>query len=172
MTACDRIRLFEQVRAVPYGTDGAHDAQSLLTAPCGDCLAKSAYLLQGFAALGLRVRRVRWLYLLPPHPAQVALLPSRQDVHTALEVAVGGVWVLVDATHDPGLAAAGFTVAQWDGTGPTAPAYPAVGPVWRAGDPAPEPVPNASLDEEPDPSAVRAYQAAYNRWLREVRAGA
>ena len=82
MTAAARIRLFQEVRAVPYGTDGAHDAASLMTARCGDCLAKSAYLLQEFTALGLRTRRVRWLYHLLPVPAEVALLQSREDVHT------------------------------------------------------------------------------------------
>ncbi|MEV6421600.1 hypothetical protein [Streptomyces sp. NPDC051662] len=134
-------------------------------------MAKSAYLLREFTALGLQARRVRWLYHLPPQPAEVVLLPSREDVHTAVEVHIGTAWVLVDATHDPALAAAGLTVAaDWDGVASTAPAYPPAGPIWRAGDAGPEPTPNASCREAFDPAAGRAYRAAFNRWLRAVRA--
>ncbi|MFD7924006.1 transglutaminase domain-containing protein [Streptomyces sp. NPDC059740] len=163
-----RLRLFEAVRAVPYGTDGAHDAESLMGIGRGDCLAKSAYLTAGFRRLGFPARRVRWLYLLPDQPPEVRLLPSREDVHSATEVLIGGRWVLVDATHDPALAPAGLTVAAWDGVGDTVPAYPPLGPVWRPGA-GPEPVPNAGRPAASD-LAGRRYQVAFNRWLWAVRA--
>ncbi|MEU1221341.1 hypothetical protein [Streptomyces microflavus] len=166
-----RIRLFEQARAVPYGTNGAHRGSELLTARCGDCLAKSDYLRTEFAALGLTVRPVRWLYHLPPQPAEVALLPSREDVHTAVEVNIDGTWVLVDATHDPALACAGFIVADWDGVTSTPGAYPVKGPIWREGDDGPEPEPNASCRKPYDPAAGREYRAAFNRWLHDIRGG-
>ncbi|MCM2390748.1 hypothetical protein [Streptomyces albipurpureus] len=63
-----RVRLFERVRAVPYATDGAHAAAELVTVGRGDCLAKSAYLVDGFRAPGCPARRVRWLYHLPDQP--------------------------------------------------------------------------------------------------------
>ncbi|MFF2228932.1 hypothetical protein ACFVV7_37065 [Streptomyces globisporus] len=165
-----RIRLFEQARAVPYGTDGAHRGSELLTARCGDCLAKSDYLRTEFAALGLAVRRVRWLYHLPDSPAEVMLLPSREDVHSAVEVNIDGTWVLVDATHDPALARAGFIVADWDGVTSTVPAYHCAGAIWREGDSDSEPVPNAHHDEPYNPAVGKRYRDAFNQWLREVRA--
>jgi hypothetical protein len=166
-----RLQLFRHVRAVPYATDGAHDAASLLSVGRGDCLAKSAFLAREMKRLGLEVRRVRWLYLLLPWPPEVGLLPSREDVHTAVEVWLGRRWVLIDATHDPPLAAAGLTVADWDGRTDTAPAYRPTGPLWREGDATPEPSPNPAASVPFSPEAGRRYQAAFNRWLTAARTG-
>ncbi|MFI1890478.1 transglutaminase domain-containing protein [Streptomyces jumonjinensis] len=163
-----RLTLFTMIRAVPYATDGAHTAEALFTTGRGDCLAKSAALVRGLRDLGYRARPVRWLYHLPDRPAEVALLRSREDVHTAAEAELSGRWVLVDATHDPALGAAGLTVAEWDGISDTAPAYPPAGPLWRPGD-GPEPVPNRG-SVGPDPAGA-VYRAAFNRWLREARGG-
>jgi transglutaminase-like putative cysteine protease len=163
----DRLRLFEWVRAVPYATDGAHDAEHLLAVGRGDCLAKADFLLREFPLLGYPARRVRWLYLLPEQPTEVHQLVSRRDVHSAVEILLAGVWVLVDATHDPALARAGLTVACWDGWTDTLPAYPPLGAIWRPGN-GPEPVPN---DGRPGPDpAGPGYRVAFNRWLRSVRA--
>ncbi|TDC08061.1 hypothetical protein E1267_11340 [Nonomuraea longispora] len=167
----ERIALFLAVRDVPYATDGAHDADTLMTLGRGDCLAKAAYLIRGFRALGYPARRVRWLYYLPDRPAEVRLLPSREDVHSAVEVLIEGRWTLVDATHDPPLAAAGLTVAEWDGITDTVLAYEPRGPLWRPGD-GPEPVPNADVREPVDVDSGGRYQKAFNEWLRGVRAGA
>lgn len=164
----ERRRLFTTVRDVPYATDGAHTAGDLIAVGRGDCLAKSAYLIAAFTQLGYQARRVRWLYHLPDQPAEVALLPGREDVHTACEILLGGRWTPVDATHDPALAAAGLTVADWDGLTDSVPAYEPAGPLWRPGD-GPEPVPNGGA--VPSVSAGRAYQRAFNQWLRQVRAG-
>ncbi|WP_330173018.1 hypothetical protein OG875_05065 [Streptomyces sp. NBC_01498] len=157
------------MRNIPYATDGAHTADTLLAVGRGDCLAKSAYLLREFTRLGHQARRVRWLYHLGDQPAEVQLLPSREDVHTACEIRLDGAWVLVDPTHDPELAAAGLTVADWDGLTDTAPAYPPCGEVWRPGG-GPEPVPNGGA--APSICAARAYQRAFNQWLEQVRIGA
>ena len=43
---------------------------------------------------------MKWRYELPSYPPEVALLPVSYDIHTAVEIAIGGVWVLVDATND------------------------------------------------------------------------
>ncbi|MEW1551863.1 hypothetical protein [Streptomyces tsukubensis] len=110
---------------------------------------------------------MRWLYHLPDRPPEVRLLRSREDVHSAAEVLIDGRWTLVDATHDPGLARAGLTVADWDGTAvDTALAYPAAGPLWRPGA-GPEPVPNQGVTA-PDPAGPN-YRRAFNAWLREAR---
>nr|SBO94262.1 hypothetical protein BN4615_P3778 [Nonomuraea gerenzanensis] len=80
-------------------------------------------------------------------------------------------WTLVDATHDPPLTAAGLAVAEWDGITDAVPAYEPRGPLWRPRD-GPEPVPNAGIDETADVDSGDRYQTAFNRWLRQVRAGA
>ncbi|MFB4273521.1 hypothetical protein [Nonomuraea sp. GTA35] len=89
-------------------------------------------------------------------------------MHSAAEALIDGRWTLVDATHDPPLAAAGLAVAVWDGITDTVPAYEPRGPLWRPGD-GPEPVPNAGGDETADVDCGDRYEKAFNRWLREVR---
>lgn len=96
-----RRALFVAVRDLPYATDAASDAAALVRLGRGNCLAKADLLARGFRLLGHAARRVRWCYHLPAQPPAVALLPSRDDVHTAVEVRLAGRWVLVDATHDP-----------------------------------------------------------------------
>ncbi|MFH8987126.1 HAD-IA family hydrolase [Streptomyces sp. NPDC017940] len=105
---------FELTRDVPCATDGAHRADDLLDKGRGNCAAKAELLCAAFGELGYPARRVRWLYQLPGTPPEVALLPTPYDVHTAVEARVDGKWLLVDATHDPALAALGLTVAEWD----------------------------------------------------------
>lgn len=113
------IEVFRAVRNVPYATDGASQGADLMTVGRGNCIAKAEALAAGLADLGVRVRRVRWRYHLPEQPPEVALLPSRVDVHTATtEAFLQGRWLLVDAAHDPPLAALGFAVAHWDGEHP------------------------------------------------------
>jgi hypothetical protein len=167
----DRIQLFRLVRGIPYGTDGAHTGADLLRVGRGDCLAKSAYLVAGFQSLGYQARRVRWLYELPPWPAEVNLLPSREDVHSATEVLIDGRWVLVDATIDPRLASTGLTISDWDGRTDTGTAFPPIGPVWRPGD-GPEPRADwASGSATPNPAAGSRYQTAFNSVLERARNG-
>ena len=119
----------------------------------GNCLAKADLLTQGLRLLGEEARRVRWRYQLPAQPPEVALLPSRDDIHTAVEVSIGGRWVLVDATHDPPLARGGFVVTQWDGEYPTLPAYTPCGAIWREG-----------IDDTAIAAALAAIAAQYQGW--------
>ncbi|MER7050298.1 transglutaminase domain-containing protein [Streptomyces jumonjinensis] len=121
-----RLRLFERVQAVPYATDGAHTAAELVAFGRGDCLAKSAYLVDGFRALGCPARRVWWLYRLPPHPPEVRLLVSREDVHSAAEVLIGGRWTswmppTIRASPGPGSRSRTGTTPQWTPPWPTRP---------------------------------------------------
>jgi hypothetical protein len=162
------VEAFTLVRNVPYATDGATAGAQLMVVGRGNCVAKAEFLMTAFLALGVQTRRVRWLYRLPAQPPEVVLLPSPFDVHTALEVCRGDRWVLVDATHDPALAAAGLTVVSWDGENSTPPAYPPAGPLWRAGDDTPEP----HLPAFPSESDGRQYRTAYNQWLNTVRQSA
>jgi transglutaminase-like putative cysteine protease len=167
-----RVALFLAVRDLPYATDRAYDADGLIAVGRGNCLAKADLLWHGFRRIGVGVRRVKWRYELPPSPPEVALLPSRVDIHTAVEIAIDGAWILVDATHDPPLDTGGLTVADWDGVNPTAPNYVPCGPVWRKGEHDRQIA--AALAEiaaqyETAPSEAERYLSAFNDWLESLR---
>lgn len=171
-----RVALFRAVRDLPYATNGAHDAAGLVEQRRGSCLAKADLLAWGLAQLACETRLVRWLSILPPEPSEVDLLPSRDDIHTAVEARVtrGASWILVDATHDLPLATGGLTVAEWDGVSDTPPAYPPQGPLWRVGQDdraiaaAWERI-DARWREAPA-GRTDPYQPAFNAWLDALRA--
>ena len=168
-----RQALFTAVRDMPYRTDAAHTADELLALGAGSCLAKADLMERGLRRLGYRARRVRWLYELPGQPAEVALLPSRSDIHSATEVLIDGHWRVVDATLDPALARIGLSVTSWDGVGDSDVAFVPAGPIWRAGHDdesiaaAPTEIERAWL--QAPPGAGRRYRVAFNRWLDSAR---
>lgn len=172
--AAARRAVFAAVRDLPYATDAAADAATLVRAGRGNCAAKADLLARGLRLLGDDARMVRWRSRLPAWPPEVALLPSRDDLHTAVEVAVAGRWVLVDATHDPPLARGGLVVGDWDGWHPTPPAYEPDGPIWREGtDDAAIAAALAALAAQYHGRAAaptRAYRDAFNARLGHLRA--
>lgn len=178
--AAARRAVFVAVRGLPYATNAAADAATLVRLGRGNCLAKADLLTRGLRLLGDDVRRVRWRYQLPAWPPEVGLLPSRDDIHTAVEVAIAGHWVLVDATHDPPLARGGFVVSDWDGEHPTPPAYEPRGPIWRDGlDGAAIATALAAIAAQyqggaaaPAATAGATYLSAFNAWLEQLRASA
>jgi hypothetical protein len=127
------VESFYAVREMPYAINVAHDSSSLERLGAGDCLAKSELLAHKLIAVGVEARLVRWFYQLPAVVPEVKLLPARLDLHRAVQACIDGEWLLVDATHDSPLAVGGLTVAEWDGSGPTEPAYPLTGPVFVEG---------------------------------------
>lgn len=168
------VAIFEEVRGFPYAIDAAHDADALVELGAGDCLAKSDLLARRLRRLGFSVRLVRWLYLLPDVVPEVGELPSRLDLHRAVDVWRGGEWILADATHDPPLAGSGLTVAEWDYPKGTPAAYPAIGPRWVEGRDSREIAAGLArikrwVDACPPPVLAR-WREAYIRWLAGVRA--
>jgi transglutaminase-like putative cysteine protease len=87
---------------------------------------------------------------LPAVVPEIDRLPSRLDLHRAVEVTVEDRWVLVDATHDSALAAGGLTVSEWNGKLATAPAHPVLG---------------RTLVEGEDNDEIRATQGEINTWV-------
>lgn len=168
-----RVALFYTVRNLPYATDAASDAPMLVRLRRGNCLAKADLLTQAFALLKYQTRMVRWLYRLPDAPAEVAALPSHDDIHTAVEILIEGQWQLIDATHDPSLGCVGFVVSEWDGIHSTLPGYVPRGPLWHVG------VDNDAIAEAVEAIAARytdeanaraaTYRVAFNNWLDAVR---
>lgn len=165
-----RQAVFRAVRDLPYATNAASTAEDLVRWRRGNCVAKADLLAGALAHLGYDTRRVRWCYLLPDLPA-VGLLPSREDVHAAVEVRIDGEWCVVDPTLDPPLANLGLRVTDWDGHGSTDVAFVPSGPVWREG-----------RDDAEINAAIRwcrtsaagvgdtsRYPVAYNRWLEMAR---
>src|SRR5262245_57222700 len=164
------VACFYAVRDLPYAIDGAHDAEGLLVHLRGDCLAKSELLMLAAWELGIPARYVCWLYLLPDVVPEVSDLPSRLDVHRAVQVHVNQRWMLADATHHPGLRHTALLVNDWVAGHDTAPAHPPLGPV---------------IVEEEAPAAARqareqvqdwtatcpaqvlsSWRSAYTAWLR------
>lgn len=170
--AAARPALFRAVRDLPYATNAATTAEELVRWRRGGCWAKADLLARGLCYLGYDARRVWWRYLLPDAVPEVRLLPSREDVHAAVEVRVDGARHVVDPTLDPPLARLGLRVTEWDGSGDTDVAFVPSGPVWREG----------RHDAEVE-SAIRwcrstmalgsgdlsRYPVAYNRWLEMAR---
>jgi transglutaminase-like putative cysteine protease len=91
----EAIRAFYEVRDMRYAIDQAHDADTLVAAGAGDCLAKADLLARRLGAAGLPTRLVRWRYELPAVVPEIDRLPSRLDLHRAVEVMVKGRWLLV-----------------------------------------------------------------------------
>lgn len=116
------VASFYAVRDLPYAINAAHDAAALVELGRGDCLAKAELLAQLLGLHGLECRLVRLPYLLPDVVPEVRLLPSRLDLHRAVQVLLEGCWRLVDATHDVCLGPE-LAVADWDGINATLPAY-------------------------------------------------
>lgn len=123
------VACFYAVRDLPYAMDGEHDAPSLMIRRRGDCLAKSELLRDTLAATGGEARLVRWAYLLPLVVPEAQRLPSRLDMHRAVQLRTQRGWMLVDATHHLGLAGSTLIVAEWDGTAATPPAHAPIGPI-------------------------------------------
>lgn len=144
MVAC-----YYAVRDLPYALDGAPDAAELLTQGRGDCLAKSELLRLAARVLAIPARYVCWPYLLPGVVPEVAELPSRLDVHRAVQLRVGAAWVLADATHHPALRDTPLTVSEWDGRHDTKPGYPPAGPV---------------IVEDETPDAARQAREKVRHW--------
>ena len=165
------VACFYAVRDLPYALDGAHDADGLLSQGRGDCLAKSELMRLAAQGLGIAARYVCWLYLLPAVVPEVSELPSRLDVHRAVQVRVSGTWVLADATHHPSLRHTVLPVSEWDGRHDTKPGYPRVGPLIveeAAHDAARQAREQVRLWTTNCPTQVLArWRSAYNAWLRQ-----
>lgn len=169
---CARQRIFYAVRDMAYSTDAAHDGVSLSQLERGDCVAKSDLLSQVMRLLGMQTRITRWLYRLPDSPTEVRLLPTRLDIHTAVQVLHdSGDWLLLDATFDAPLSRAGLSVALWDGLTSTAPAFAPLSPMWTKDDAAEIEaallqIQRAYRGRDKD---VSAYRVAFNQWLDGFR---
>jgi hypothetical protein len=123
------VSIFEHIRDIPFGIpalsgfyDPARAPGLLLERGCGSCAAKHYLLSEMYRKLDLNVIfatfRFQWDDQALPFPPVLRQLAARMPVayHLACRVQAGCRWVLVDATWDLPLQAAGFPVnVHWDG---------------------------------------------------------
>lgn len=127
------VEIYESVRNLPYDTAAAHDAASLREQGRGNCVAKADLFAEELSDVGVECRLISWEYKMPVLVDVQQDLPFDSDVHTAVQVLLSGKWILVDATHDPALAALGLAMGHWDGVSETEPAYQALGSIFPHG---------------------------------------
>ncbi|PCC38825.1 hypothetical protein CIK66_12965 [Brachybacterium alimentarium] len=172
------VEIYESVRNLPYDTAAAHDAASLREQGRGNCVAKAGLLAEELSDVGVECRRISWEYKLPVLVDVQHELSFDSDVHTAVQVLLSGKWILVDATHDPALAALGLAVGHWDGASATEPAYQALGSILPHGhdgllrdlDEAIERI--GEQVEATDPELIVRYQHDLNQLFERARSRA
>ena len=172
------VEIYECVRDLPYDTGAAHDAVSLREQGRGNCVAKADLLAEELSGVGVECRLISWEYELPVMVDVQHDLFFDSDVHTAVQVHFGGRWLLVDATHDPALAALGLAVGHWDGASGTEPAYQAVGSTFPHGHDGLSRELEAALErigqqvEADDPELIARYQHDLNQLFERARSEA
>lgn len=122
-----RIRIFEEIRDIPYYLVAAIDdpyawAASILETNKASCSPKHYLLGFLFAKLGLPIQYVtypfKWEEQPLNYPEELRKMAKGLPAayHLACKVDINDKWVLVDATWDMALKKAGFSVNEhWDG---------------------------------------------------------
>jgi hypothetical protein len=123
------ISIFYHIRDIPYQLSGSHPihdpaqaGEHLLAAGRGSCAPKHYLLAEMYRRLNLSVVFATFPFLWNDpkirYPDDLRTLATGMPVmyHLACRVQVGCRWVLVDATWDPPLQRAGFSINEhWDG---------------------------------------------------------
>jgi hypothetical protein len=120
-----RIKVFENVRDIPYCYPASREPAEVLKQRRGSCSGKHYLLGALFRMLGLRVRHMICTHrfnespLVFPAPMQEMLRKNEiVDLHDYLQIAVEDTWVDIDATWERGLREFGFPGNdEWDGKG-------------------------------------------------------
>ncbi|MBN9360708.1 MULTISPECIES: transglutaminase domain-containing protein [unclassified Devosia] len=170
-----RVAAFELVRRIPYKLSAwTGDPESLFNNGRGDCRHKEAAERRLLSRMGENAFHVRILFDWADLPIPRDILDNLTDTrgfHDAVEVMIEGKSVIVDATWDPALAAAGFPfLPAWDGVSATAPITNGQLTVIR-----PEDLPkDTNLYEDfgiPWPVRERtlAFNRALNTWTEKFR---
>ncbi|MFI5397288.1 MAG: transglutaminase domain-containing protein [Candidatus Binatia bacterium] len=118
-----RIKLFQNVRDIPYCYPASRDPAEVLRQRRSSCSGKHYLLGELFRMLGLRVRHMicthrfnESLLVFPPPMQEMLRKNEIVDLHDYLQIAVDDSWVDVDATWERGLREFGFPVNdEWDG---------------------------------------------------------
>jgi len=122
-------RLYEKVQRIPYYCLKERDPGLLLKKNKGSCSEKHLFLGKEFKKLGIPVKylliKFDWNDL--PIPKEIIRKKENgsEGWHLALKIKPERKWIYVDATWDPKLEKAGFSVTKnWDGKSDTKFAFP------------------------------------------------
>ena len=126
------IKIFEEVRDIPFQFIGSRDVESMLKAGAGTCNAKHVYLKQKIDELGYPTRFVvdefnlsDFLKGLDHKDNKVQELENlaaqlEPYYHTYLQINKDNKWISLDVTFDSKLAQFGFvTTTDWNGESDT-----------------------------------------------------
>lgn len=167
--------VFEAVRALPYATNAAYDADGLLAVGSGDCAAAADLLAKSLVHLDARAQVARYLYRLGEVGPVPDGLPSPFDLHSVVALELDGRRVLLDPSHDPVLETGGLSIGTWDGGGTSTLCYVPQSRVWVVGQD--DEAIASVLDhlfgswDETAHRAGRRYQTRFNAWLQALAAG-
>lgn len=178
-----RIAVFTHIRDMPYEIitglkDPVKGPARTLSAGRGSCTAKHFLLGAMFAKMDIPVRYITFSFFWDDpdidYPPKLRNLARQLPVeyHLANKAFLEGKWVLVDATWDPPLAAAGYPVNErWDGVSDTLNAVKSLDEI--AHESAVERVEFANKAEgaytEDEKLARDEFVASLNSWLWELR---
>jgi len=122
-------KLYKKVQGIPYYCLKERNPDLLLKKQKGSCSEKHLFLGKEFEKLGIPVKylliKFDWNDL--PIPKEIIRKKKGDSVgwHLALKIKPKNKWILVDATWDPKLEKAGFSVTRnWDGKSDTKFAFP------------------------------------------------
>ncbi len=121
-----RIRVFEQVRDLPYTYPASRDPAEVLRLGRGSCSGKHYVLGELYRRMKLPVRHMVCRHRFNESPIGFpenlqAMLRKNEivDLHDYLQVQIDGRWIDVDATWPQHLREFGFPVNEdWDGLRP------------------------------------------------------
>lgn len=126
------VRLFENVRDIPFGSMGSRDPEDVYEKNMGTCSGKNLLLRELYDEIGIETKdmltlhRFNDLVWFPTHSYPLLQLPAEveeilnvgplYDFHNYTRIRVNGKWINVDATFDKPLNKYGFVVNEnWNG---------------------------------------------------------
>jgi hypothetical protein len=118
------ISVYEKVQKIPYRVCKFDEGEINGGLKFGDCRHKHFLLKRLLEKEGFNVKRVKvifnWADLPLPHSTLSILRAGTIWDHDSLNVEIGGEWIKVDCTWNPGLKIKGFPVTEnWDGKSDT-----------------------------------------------------
>lgn len=117
-----RIKIFERIRDIPYGSIGSRDSFEVYNRNKGTCSGKHALLKNLFLEMGYDVKDYicihRFNDLKVKFPPKIKKILSKSEIldpHNFIKIKIAGKWVTIDCTWEKGLEKFGFIVNKWGG---------------------------------------------------------
>jgi uncharacterized protein YndB with AHSA1/START domain len=154
--------IFLEAREIPYRIATTRDEMD------SACTGKHYLIKDALESAGYQVRwaecTFNWADIGAPQDI-LALHDSAEDLHAWLEVNIGGVWHIIDATWDSGLSNH-LPLNEWDDFGSMWPAVPVLRRLSEGEVSVPREIPDEYLDEL---NRERPFLEAINTWFESLR---